>query len=108
MLGVQRSSVSLVASVLKADGLITYKRGLIEIRDRAGLEKRSCECYATNKHFRHLIETQRPRCDVGAVYGAAFTRLCRRRISCVYQVRDGHDHLRRSKGFEIMMLWVTP
>ena len=56
MLGVQRSTVSQVASVLKADGLISYTRGLIEILDRPGLEKRSCECYATNQQFRQLIE----------------------------------------------------
>lgn len=60
MLGVQRPTVSQVAGVLKADGLIDYTRGVIEIRDRAGLEARSCECYATNQHFRHLIETARP------------------------------------------------
>ena len=56
MLGVQRSSVSQVANGLKADGLIDYTRGLIEILDRPGLEMRSCECYATNQHFRRLIE----------------------------------------------------
>lgn len=57
MLGVQRSTVSQVASALKAEGLIDYTRGVIEIRDRAALERRSCECYATNQRFRHLIET---------------------------------------------------
>jgi CRP-like cAMP-binding protein len=56
MLGVQRSTVSQVASVLKVDGLIDYRRGLIKILDRSGLEKRSCECYATNQQFRRLIE----------------------------------------------------
>lgn len=56
MLGVQRSTVSLVASRLKADRLIDYTRGLIEILDRPGLERRSCECYATNQHFRRMIE----------------------------------------------------
>ncbi len=60
MLGVQRPTVSQVASQLKADGLIDYTRGVIKILDRAGLEKRSCECYATNQHFRHLIETAQP------------------------------------------------
>lgn len=63
MLGVQRSTVSQVAGALKADGLIDYTRGNIEIRDRPGLEGRSCECYATNKHFRALIEA-------GAALGA--------------------------------------
>lgn len=56
MLGVQRATVSLVASALKAEGLVDYKRGLIEIVDRPGLEARSCECYATNRRFRDLIE----------------------------------------------------
>jgi CRP-like cAMP-binding protein len=56
MLGVQRSTVSLVAAGLKAAGLITYGRGVIRILDRAGLERKSCECYATNRRFRDLIE----------------------------------------------------
>jgi Crp-like helix-turn-helix protein len=40
MLGVQRTSVTLVARHLQADGLISYRRGRIEIIDRSGLEKR--------------------------------------------------------------------
>lgn len=56
MLGVQRSTVSQVSSALKADGLIDYTRGEITILDRAGLERRACECFATTAHFRHLIE----------------------------------------------------
>jgi len=56
MLGVQRTSVSGVAGKLKAKGLIDYKRGVISIKDRAGLKRTSCECYNTNAHFRSLIE----------------------------------------------------
>ena len=56
MLGVQRSTVSQVAAILKADGLIDYSRGVILILDRAGLQAKSCECYATNQRFRELIE----------------------------------------------------
>lgn len=56
MLGVQRPTVSQVASVLKADGLIDYTRGVIQILDRPGLEGRACECYATTQHFRGMIE----------------------------------------------------
>lgn len=59
MLGIQRSAVSQVASALKADGLIDYTRGAIDILDRAGLERRSCECYATAAHYRQLIEARR-------------------------------------------------
>lgn len=46
MLGVRRTSVSGSANKLQDDGLITYKRGVIRILDRKGLEKCACECYA--------------------------------------------------------------
>ena len=46
MLGVRRTSVSGSANKLQEEGLITYKRGVIRILDRKGLEKRACECYA--------------------------------------------------------------
>lgn len=45
MLGVQRTTVTLLARELQEAGLIHYRRGRIEIVDRPGLEKRSCECY---------------------------------------------------------------
>jgi hypothetical protein len=35
--------------VLQDAGLIRYSRGRIVILDRAGLEKRVCECYAVVK-----------------------------------------------------------
>jgi len=49
MLGVQRSSVTLAASKLKADGLIEYRRGQVTILDRQELEHRACECYEVSK-----------------------------------------------------------
>jgi CRP-like cAMP-binding protein len=45
MLGVQRSTVSGVASGLQEQGLIRYSRGVIAILDREGLERTACECY---------------------------------------------------------------
>jgi CRP-like cAMP-binding protein len=45
MLGSTRSTVSVVAGTLKKEKLIDYKRGVISILDRRGLEERSCECY---------------------------------------------------------------
>jgi CRP-like cAMP-binding protein len=45
MLGVQRTTVNLVARELQSAGLIRYQRGHIEIVNRAGLEKKACECY---------------------------------------------------------------
>ena len=40
MLGVQRTSVTLIARQLQAEGLIRYRRGRVEI-----IEEKSCECY---------------------------------------------------------------
>src|SRR4029077_14687323 len=45
MLGVRRTTVTVVANVLQQAGLIRYHRGQIEIVDRPGLEARACECY---------------------------------------------------------------
>jgi len=45
MLGVRRTTVTVVAHMLQQAGLIRYHRGKIEIVDRRGLEARACECY---------------------------------------------------------------
>ncbi len=47
MLGVNRTTVTLVAQTLQKAGLIRYKRGHIQVVDRAGLEDMACECYRT-------------------------------------------------------------
>jgi CRP-like cAMP-binding protein len=49
MLGVRREGVTEAAGKLQADGLIHYTRGHIKVLNRAGLEKRVCECYAVVK-----------------------------------------------------------
>ena len=49
MLGVRREGVTESALNLQKAGLITYSRGRITVLDRAGLEKRTCECYAVVK-----------------------------------------------------------
>lgn len=46
MLGVQRPTVTVVARTLQGGGMIRYRRGLVEILDRPGLEEAACECYA--------------------------------------------------------------
>jgi CRP-like cAMP-binding protein len=45
MLGVTRPSVSVAAHGLQEAGLIRYRRGSMDILDREGLERASCECY---------------------------------------------------------------
>jgi Mn-dependent DtxR family transcriptional regulator len=49
MLGVRREGVTEAAVSLQRAGLINYKRGHITVIDRAGLERRTCECYAVVK-----------------------------------------------------------
>ena len=49
MLGVRREGVTEAAGHLQEAGLIQYSRGHIKVVDRAGLEKRVCECYAVVK-----------------------------------------------------------
>jgi CRP-like cAMP-binding protein len=45
MLGVQRTTVTGVASELQERGAISYSRGRIRILNRASLERCACECY---------------------------------------------------------------
>lgn len=45
VLGVRRATVSETVQALRKAGLIDYRRGEIEIKNRAGLERAACECY---------------------------------------------------------------
>jgi CRP-like cAMP-binding protein len=61
MLGVQRTTVTLVARALQTAGLIKYRRGHIEVVDREGLEEAACECYEINRrHFDRLMSLRKP------------------------------------------------
>jgi CRP-like cAMP-binding protein len=56
MLGVRRPSVTTAAALLQRAGFITYRRGSIQITDRAGLEGAACECYALIRdEYRRLV-----------------------------------------------------
>lgn len=49
MMGANRTSVTLAAQSLQNQGLISYRRGRMQVRDRPGLEAAACECYAVVK-----------------------------------------------------------
>jgi CRP-like cAMP-binding protein len=51
LLGVQRTTINAVARQLADQGLITTRRGMIRIEDRAALEKLACECHDRVEHF---------------------------------------------------------
>ena len=57
MLGVQRTSVTVVARTLQHAGLIHYGRGNIQIADLDGLIESSCECYKTVKAYYDKLRT---------------------------------------------------
>ena len=46
LLGARRDSIGALLRHLGGDGLIRHSGHWVEVRDRAGLEARSCECYA--------------------------------------------------------------
>ena len=55
MLGAPRTTVTLAAGILHEAGLIDYARGHVTIKNRSGLEKATCECYAVVRNeYRRL------------------------------------------------------
>lgn len=56
MLGVRRSSVSVVAGTLQKAGFIKYTRGRVRLLDIEQIEAGACECYQTVKgHYEWLL-----------------------------------------------------
>jgi CRP-like cAMP-binding protein len=61
MLGVRRTTVTVVAGVLQEAGLIRYRRGYVEIIDRLGVDQAACECYRV---IRKRTDQDLPKADV--------------------------------------------
>jgi Mn-dependent DtxR family transcriptional regulator len=60
MLGVRRATITDVLAPLQSEGLIRYRRGVVEVLDRNGLERAACECYQTiRSEYQRLLPSQR-------------------------------------------------
>ncbi len=57
MLGVRRTTVTLAAHTLQQAGMISYRRGKLQITDRGALEAVSCDCYRMVKRNLELVST---------------------------------------------------
>jgi CRP-like cAMP-binding protein len=60
MLGVQRTSIGLIANGLQRDGVIRYSRGRLEVLDYERLRRSACECYwIVNAEYTSLYHDHR-------------------------------------------------
>jgi|HubBroStandDraft_4_1064222.scaffolds.fasta_scaffold98029_2 CRP-like cAMP-binding protein len=55
MLGTDRPTVSLAASVMQKKGILEYKRGAVKILDRKKLQECACECYQVIEQFNPVL-----------------------------------------------------
>lgn len=59
MLGVRRTTVTTVASMLQRSGMISYSRGHIKLLDLPALQDTACECYETVKaNYKDLLHPE--------------------------------------------------
>lgn len=63
MLGMQRTTVNQIAQTLSASGAISYSRGKVAVKNRALLERSTCECYAPSLATRDNRVTPMPPAD---------------------------------------------
>jgi CRP-like cAMP-binding protein len=63
MLGVRRTSVSIVANTLQQAGFIKYRRGHIRVLSLDGLRESACECYETVRSLSDRLIGSPPQLD---------------------------------------------
>ena len=61
LLGVRRVGITEAAGRFQASGLIRYNRGRITVLDKAGLVRRSCECYRVIRRQYERLHGDLPR-----------------------------------------------
>jgi CRP-like cAMP-binding protein len=58
MLGVQRTSIGMIASAMQTKGVIRYSRGKIDVKDLDRVRSSACECYRiVNAEYENLFKT---------------------------------------------------
>lgn len=64
MLGVRREGITEAALKLQRLGVLSYRRGIIEVLDRPTLEELSCECYEVVRKQTDLLLEHKPQRQV--------------------------------------------
>jgi hypothetical protein len=122
-MGVPREGATEGALKLQNAGLIYYTGGRIRVRNREGLEKRTCECYAVvRKEYDRLLPSKLAAYDRGTSHpidwsflqiGHNFVGGSRpsRPDASHSIVKKGYDRIlpnrNRSKGLDRRLLWGT-
>jgi CRP-like cAMP-binding protein len=61
-LGVRRAGVTRAAAGLQRRGLLTYRRGVLNLLDRGGLQSAACACYAADRASYAALMRSPPPC----------------------------------------------
>jgi DNA-binding transcriptional regulator YhcF (GntR family) len=74
ILGVRRTTVTLVAQMLQSAGFIHYRRGILHIRDAMALEDAACECHRVVRRLTDRFLTSASSIQVSAGQTAPLLR----------------------------------